>query len=335
MANHARNNRDVNDKRAALAGAQRNAYVHRDQVGGTRRRQADGRWVDREPAPAREKQPALSKMTIGQFIAHYAVYVLSVAAVVVIVVLLIFGVRLFGDFAGPAPVEEGYVSPYDWSKLDRADERYAYVVDGQVKSRLGIDVSEHEYDIDWEAVANDGVEFAIVRLGYRGATEGTLNLDEYYAQNLAGAKAAGLDCGVFFFSQAITPEEAREEAAFVLDHLNGEPLEYPIAFDWERVTGIGETRTSGLVSTELPAIADAFCDTIEAAGYRTLVYGNPIEIARYDETVLTGRHVWWAEYGVAEPSHDVDIVMWQYASDGAVAGINAAVDMNIDLSGAL
>ena len=333
MAKHVRDSGGVGDKRAALAGAQHNAYSHADQVGGAKRRETDGRWVDREDEPAPAPPKPLSQQTPGDFIKDNMVYILAAVGVVLAAALLVFGVRAFSDLTSPIEEPPKYESPYDWSKLDRTTDHYAYVVDGQVQSRLGVDVSEYDVDIDWQAVAADGIDFAIIRLGYRGATEGTLNVDDYYEQNMAGAAAAGLDRGVYFFSQAITVEEAREEAAFVLENLNGTALEYPIAFDWERVTGIGETRTSSLVSTELTAIADAFCDEIEAAGYRTLVYGNMRDLQRLEEEATAGRHIWWAEYGVEAPNHYLDIAMWQYTSQGQVAGMQTGADMNIDLSG--
>ena len=337
MANHARDNRGVGDKRSALAGAQHNAYSHGDQVGGTRRREADGRWVDRPQEPLRQREQARIEankpLTIGTFIKRNSVYILSVIAVILIVVLLIAGVRAFSAITSLDFGE--YESPYDWSNLENEDGRYAYVVDGQVKSRLGIDVAEHEYGIDWGAVAADGIDFAMIRLGYRGATEGALHVDEYYEENIAGAKAAGLDCGVYFFSQAITVDEAIEEADFVLENLGGVQLEYPIAYDSEYVSGVGENRTTNLTAEERSAIADAFCDRIEQAGYRTLVYGNMYDLQKYDASVFGGRGVWWAEYGVTRSSHYLDIVMWQYTNDGHVDGIDASVDMNIDLSGVL
>lgn len=339
MANHARDNRGIEDKRSALVSGQNRAYSHSDQVGGTRRRQADGRWVDRGPEPAPEPPKPISKMSLGEFIGHNIGYILSAVAVVAVGLLLLFGVRAFSginssDEAKPADPDH-YVSPYDWSKLDTSTDHYAYVVDGKVKSSLGVDVAEYQGDIDWNAVAADGIDFAIIRLGYRGSTEGDIYVDDRYYDNIEGARAAGLDVGIYFFSQATTPEEAREEADFVLRTLAGTPLVYPVAFDWERVSGIGETRTSGVISTELSAIADAFCDTIEANGYRTIVYGNPRDLIHYDETAYDGRHVWWAEYGTVEPLHYRDISMWQYTSDGEVNGIPGTTDMDLDLSGAL
>lgn len=344
MANHARDNRGIEDKRSALAGGQHRAYSHSDQVGGTRRREADGRWVDRGPEPEPPKPQPLSRQSFGEFVKNNMVYILSAAAVVAIGLLLLFGVRAFsgapsssgaGTSGTGSADPENYVSPYDWSKLDTSTNHYAYVVDGKVKSSLGVDVAEYQGDIDWKAVAADGIDFAIIRLGYRGSTEGDIYVDEQYYDNIEGAKAAGLDVGVYFFSQATTPEEAREEANFVLKTLDGTSLVYPVAFDWERVSGIGETRTSGVISTDLSGIADAFCDTIEASGYRSIVYGNPRDLIHYDETVFDGRHIWWAEYDTIEPLHYRDISMWQYTSSGTVEGIPGTVDMNLDLSDVL
>lgn len=337
MANHARDNRGVGDKRSALAGAQRNAYVHRDQVGGAKRREADGKWVERPQEPLRQRERARVEankpLTVGTFILRNSVYILSVVAVVVIAVLLIVGVRMLSGIATWGDGE--YENPYDWSKLEQSDGRYAYVVDGRVRSRLGIDVAEHEYDIDWDAVAADGIEFVMIRLGYRGATEGELYVDDLYEDNMAGAKAAGLARGVYFFSQAVTVEEAVEEADFVLAKLGGTRLEYPIAFDFEHVSGVEDSRTADLTDEELSDIADAFCDRIERAGYDTLVYGNAYDLRSYDVDALSGRGIWWAEYGVANPSQYLAIELWQYTSDGQVDGIDASVDMNIDLRGVL
>lgn len=353
MANHARENdrraRSVADKRSALAGAagrhsapssaQHNAYRHSDQVGGTRVRDADGQWRDRTPEERRPKPKAPERLTFGEFLKRNIVYILSVVAVVVIVVLLIFGLNMFGGAQEEPPAsvqdEQEYESPFDWSNLTWSNDRPAYVVGGQVKSRLGIDVADYQKEIDWDAVASDGIDFAIVRLGYRGATKGAMHEDEYFRDNIAGAKAAGLDCGVYYFSQATTIEEALMESEFVLRRLEGVSLEYPVVYDFEEVTSLGVTRTADVTDEELAAIADAFCSRVEAAGYRAMVYGNSHDLSSFDVDVLTGRDIWWAEYDVDFPSHYMNIVMWQYTSDGNVDGISTTVDMNLDLYGAL
>ena len=157
-----------------------------------------------------------------------------------------------------------------------------------------------------------------MRAGNRGYTEGALYADERFSENVDGAEAAGLATGVYFFSQAVTPDEAREEADFVLGLLAGRPLDLPVAFDHEPVSD--ETgRANHLAGTELAACARAFCERIEQAGYDTLVYGNKRDIAR----------VWFAEYDVAVPTGQFDFVMWQYTSTGTVAGISTRVDLNI------
>ena len=279
--------------------------------------------------------------TIGDFFKQNVVGILSVTAVVVLVVLMVVFLRACAPDEQPETSKSAsqqapaYVSPYDWSKLDRTNGRFTYVVDGQVKSRLGIDVSDNQHEIDWNAVAADGIDFAMIRLGYRGATEGDLYLDGYYYDNIAGAQAAGVDCGIYFFSQAISVEEAIEEADFVLSNLNGTALEYPIAFDSEIVHNLDVKRTANLSNDEMAAIASAFMDRIAQAGYRCLLYGNAADLARYNADLVDRHDVWWAEYGPDQPNAQTDIVMWQYSNEGNVAGISTAVDMTIDLSDAL
>ena len=296
----------------------------------------------RHGRPRQQQQPQQQKESLAQFARRNAVYILSVVAVAAIAVLMLAFLRTCApqesprDEGGVDESETAYVSPYDWNNLDRTNDRYAYMVNGQVKSKLGIDVSEHQYEIDWEAVAADGIDFAMIRLGYRGATAGDLYLDEYYQRNLDGAKAAGVKCGVYFFSQARTAEEAVEEANYVIDQLHGTPLEYPIAFDSEVMDIDGaESRIADLDEEAITAVAEAFCSRVEAAGYRSLVYGNRADLSRFSNDFLQRRNLWWAEYDELSPSAEIDIAMWQYSHGGEVAGINTGTDMNIDLSPAL
>ncbi len=242
---------------------------------------------------------------------------------------------LAGRCAGTphAAAPAAYVSPYDWTGLERNGDRLAYYEDGVLRSDLGVDVSSHQGAIDWPAVAADGVDFAIVRAGNRGYTEGALYADERFAENVDGAKAAGLATGVYFFSQAVTPDEAREEADFVLGLLAGRPLDLPVAFDHEPVSD-NAGRANHLTGPELAACARAFCERIEQAGYETLVYGNKRDIARFGGDDLDGRPVWFAEYDVAVPTGQFDFVMWQYTSAGTVAGISTRVDLNIRFAAA-
>lgn len=232
------------------------------------------------------------------------------------------------DSAAEQPGEPAYVSPYDWSGLVKENGRFTYSEDGAIRSLTGIDVSEHQGSIDWSAVASDGIDFAFIRLGNRGATEGSIYLDEHFEENMAEATAAGIPLGVYFFSQAVTPEEAEEEADFVLAMLGGAELSFPVVYDHEPVSGV-EGRTDGLTRAERTANAVAFCSRISTSGYEPMIYGNKRDIAWLDMSQLEGIDVWFAEYGASTPSGQFDFTIWQYASDGTVAGIATPVDMNI------
>lgn len=209
-----------------------------------------------------------------------------------------------------------------------------YYNDGVTPVSYGIDVSTHQNEIDWNAVAADGVDFAIIRLGFRGyGSEGTVNLDKYFHQNMTGALAAGLDVGVYFFSQAITVQEAIDEANFVLEHLAGYPVTYPVVFDWENVSTTS-ARTHNLSTATLNACAVAFCDTISNAGYDPMVYFNGyLGLLRYDLSAIDDYPFWYAYYNGIYPNLYYDFQIWQYSSSGSVAGINGKVDMNICFGG--
>ena len=279
------------------------------------------------------------RMTLFEFIAHNAVYIVGVAAVVAITTVLLMAVRscvptAVYDYDGELDFE--YESPFDWNNLDMSTSRYAYVSNGKTLSHLGIDVSENQGSIDWKAVRADGVEFAMIRAGYRGATRGDLYADELFAENLENAHRAGIDCGVYFFSQAKNAREAWAEADFVIKQLDGTQLEYPIAFDFEStVAGVESPRTAGLGKDQMTEIVEAFCNCVSQAGYQPMVYGNYYDLVLYHYDYLEDKNIWWAEYDVSVPNPNLDITMWQYANDGWVDGISTVVDMNLDLSEAI
>lgn len=204
-----------------------------------------------------------------------------------------------------------------------------YYNDAAYTTALGIDVSSHQGEIDWEMVADAGIEFVMIRLGFRGyGKEGTLNEDKYFRQNLQGAMAAGLKVGVYFFSQAINTAEAEEEAAFVLQHLAGVKLDYPVVYDWEPVSD-KSARTNGLGAEVLTDCAITFCDAVSYAGYTPMIYYNqPVAYTRYDLSRLTVYDVWYAQYA-KQPSMYYDYRIWQYTDSGTIPGIKTKVDMNI------
>ena len=192
---------------------------------------------------------------------------------------------------------------------------------------VGVDVSSHQQEIDWELVAANGVEFAMIRVGYRGYTEGEIQPDEYFVQNIEGARAAGLDVGVYFFSQALDEQEAIDEANYVLEQIKDYPLSYPVIFDWEDIEA--DARTDGMDSVQLTKNAIAFCDTIEQAGYRAGVYFN--QRFGYEEFALESLQdyvFWLAEYNDT-PSFSFHFQIWQYCNDGRVDGIKTDVDLNL------
>jgi GH25 family lysozyme M1 (1,4-beta-N-acetylmuramidase) len=195
---------------------------------------------------------------------------------------------------------------------------------------VGIDVSAYQYDIDWQAVADSGIDFAMIRVGFRGwGKTGSLNIDKYALQNLQGAIDAGLDVGVYFFSQALNTAEAEAEAELVLDIIKDYNITYPVVFDWEEI-GNSSARTNGMTKTAITDCALAFCEKIEAAGYTPMVYYYKyLGLVKYDLTRIHGRYDVWFAQVTSLPNYPYEFQMWQYATDGTVPGITGGVDMNI------
>ncbi|MDO4533625.1 MAG: GH25 family lysozyme [Coriobacteriia bacterium] len=249
--------------------------------------------------------------------------------------VLVAGVMLLSScfFSHGGSGGSGWTPPYcDPEGFSWENGRMSYAEDGEIVSKIGIDVSDHQDYIDWDAVAADGIEFAFIREGYRGSSEGDLFQDDYFEYNLQFARAAGIECGVYFFSQAISEEEAREEAEFVLQLLAGAELDYPVVFDYEQNAAGIDSRIEGMSREESTAIALAFCETIKAGGYEAMLYGNGYDLANYDLDELEDYGLWYAEYG-DYPSCRRPFAVWQYSNDGRVAGIETAIDMNLDIRG--
>lgn len=222
------------------------------------------------------------------------------------------------------------VNSYNSSYFSKNSSGYMTYTEPGVQTELGIDVSVYQGEIDWQKVADAGIDFAIIRVGYRGyGTEGKMMPDKYFVQNIEGALNAGLDVGVYYFSQAITVEEARQEAAYVIEQVKNYPLTYPVVFDWERQNYSGSrTQKVPSVST-MCQMANAFCADITAAGYEAMVYFNPSEgYSQYDLSQLMNYPFWLAQYN-SVPTFYYDFDMWQYTSSGRVSGISGNVDMNI------
>ena len=193
--------------------------------------------------------------------------------------------------------------------------------------RLGIDVSRWNETIDWEKVKEDGIEFAIIRCGYRGATSGALVLDPMYEDNIKGAIEAGISVGIYFFTQATSEVEAVEEASMVISLIEDYDVDYPVFLDSESAGGKG--RADILESDERTKYHKAFLETIASAGYEAGVYASKNWLNdQVDMTQLSKYKVWMAEYADA-PTYDKYYDMWQYTSKGSVEGIETKVDLNL------
>ena len=203
-----------------------------------------------------------------------------------------------------------------------------YKENGQITSIAGIDVSEHQGDIDWQKVKDAGIEFAIVRVGYRTYGGGDITLDTAFEKNLKNADAAGVKVGVYFYSQAVTPEEAVKEADVVIDAISPYNITYPVVFDWEIISG-DSARTDKISVDALADSCIAFCERVKSAGYTPMIYQNKnTSMFKLDLPRLQDYDFWLAEYN-DKPTYYYDYQMWQYASDGKVPGINGDVDLNI------
>ncbi len=193
---------------------------------------------------------------------------------------------------------------------------------------FGIDVSVFQDDIDWAAVRNAGAKFAIIRAGGRGYEDGGIYPDDCFDKNIVGALEAGLDVGVYFFSQAVAVEEAAEEAEYVLEKIAPYEIKYPVVFDWETL-GRREARAYGLDTDTLTLCAKTFCDMVSAAGYKPMIYFNAATgYMRYDLSALADYDFWYADYSEI-PGFYYDFQMWQYSDTGRIDGIDSNVDLNL------
>ena len=194
-------------------------------------------------------------------------------------------------------------------------------------AKLGIDVSKWNKTIDWDEVKDAGIEFAIIRCGYRGASSGALILDPMYEKNIRGAIEAEIPVGVYFFTQAVDEVEAVEEASAVISLIEEYDVDYPVFLDSESTGGTG--RADGLEADERTKIHKAFLETIAAAGYETGIYGSRNWLNdQVDMEELSSYKTWLAEYAEV-PEYDGYYHMWQYTSKGTVDGIDTNVDLNL------
>lgn len=187
-------------------------------------------------------------------------------------------------------------------------------------TKNGIDVSEWQGDINWSSVAANGVDFCMIRAGYgREVTQ----KDKKFEANYAGCKSAGIPCGIYWYSYATTPEDAKKEAAACLEVIKGKQFEYPIFFDVE------EQKQLSLGKAAVSNIIRAFLEEVEKAGYWVGLYMSASPLTTHvDDNIKTRYAIWVAHYGVSKPSYSGKYGMWQKSSTGSVAGIAGNVDLN-------
>ena len=192
----------------------------------------------------------------------------------------------------------------------------------------GIDVSSYQGDIDWHQVAEAGVDFAIIRLGYRGYESGKLVEDSYARINLEGAAEAGIQLGVYFFSQALNPNEAREEARFVLDLIDPYEIAMPVVYDCEHVSS--ETaRTNNMNPYAATDCAKAFLEVIDEAGYWPMMYFNSFQSRKLFYLDRLMQYDFWLALYSDRMSFPYKVDMWQYTCTGTIPGVMGDVDVNV------
>lgn len=205
--------------------------------------------------------------------------------------------------------------------------KYTFASDGSLvvgNGAFGIDVSKWNGTIDWNAVKNSGVNYVIIRCGYRGSSSGALVVDPKFEANIKGATAAGIKVGVYFFSQAVNNSEAVEEASMVLELIKNYKISYPVFLDVEASGG----RADGISVAARTDVIKTFCQTIQNSGYTAGVYANKNWLTtKIDTSKLNQYKIWLAQYASA-PTYTGRYDMWQYKSTGKVTGISGDVDLN-------
>ena len=251
-----------------------------------------------------------------------------VMALILTVIFLFMNAKTPEDLSyQPVPTEPPLVSYYNPDDFILDENGFMTCLTEDYS--IGIDVSSHQGEVDWQQVKDAGIEFVFIRVGRRGTTEGQLYLDELAQQNYQGAKEAGLKVGAYFFSQAITPKEAEEEAWFVLKEVADWELDLPMVYDWE--WGGEGSRTTDLSPSILTQCNLSFCQIIYNAGLEPMIYFNEHQgLEQMDLEALKWYGYWLAMYD-SPMIFPYQVDCWQYTQTGTVPGIEGNVDLNIYL----
>ena len=218
-------------------------------------------------------------------------------------------------------------NPFDMYDFQYNKHNYLYCL--KQESYVGVDVSAFQHDINWKAVKQSGVDFAMLRLGYRGwGAKGTLVEDEYIQKNLQGTLEAGMPIGVYFFSQATSINEVYEEIEFMLDILGDRALQYPIVLDWE-IANPTEGRTKNVDRRLLTDMLRYFCDEMASRGYDAMIYFNWTQASKMLYLNELEEYPFWLALYQDRMTFPFRVEMWQYTSEGTVPGIEGEVDINV------
>ena len=232
-------------------------------------------------------------------------------------------------------VEGVTLNTYDAENLVQDDNGfYTYSVDGKKVSEMGVDLSEYQGNFSFADIKAAGIDFVMLRLGGRYYSEaGGLYADSCFDDYYEAAKSAGLKVGAYFFSQAASVQDAKEEAAYALELLGNKTLDYPLAFDWETIDD-DEARTDNVSGDELTALAAAFCDAVKDGGYTPIVYASTSLILQsYDFETMKAYDFWLADYREFPESDKMyySFTMWQYTTEGHIDGVDDSIDLNLCL----
>lgn len=216
--------------------------------------------------------------------------------------------------------EDKKEKPEESEKLEIADIINDYKTEN---TKIGIDVSKWQEDVDWEQVKEEGIEFAIIRMGYQTEYDGEYVIDPYFENNIKGAKEVGLPVGIYFYSYAKSVNQAKEQAEWVKDNLKGYEIDLPVAFDWESWTSFN---TTGMSFNTINKAANTFLDILEEAGYKGMLYSskNYLEKIWYP----TEHETWLAQYN-KRSTYEGDYSIWQMSESGRVKGVKGDVDIDI------
>lgn len=226
------------------------------------------------------------------------------------------------------PKFDAPINEYDPMKFSSLNNMITY---DSPDVAIGVDVSLYQEHIDWAQVKSSGVDFAMIRVGYRGYTEGGIFTDDTFEYNIQEALNNGIQVGIYFFSSAVSEAEAIEEAEYVLEKIKDYDITYPVAFDWEYQPIEENPRTALITGEQVTDFTRVFCDKIREKGYTPMFYTNKTDAYdTFDLGELKGIDMWYAEYQ-QKPSFYYHFDMWQYTNKGSISGFQSDVDVDVNI----